>query len=362
MEIAERRMRVAFEFFDKLGVEYYTFHDRDIAPEGKDWEETNENLDRMVQLAKELQDKTGVKLLWGTSNLFTNARYMHGAASNPDAHVFAYAGAQVKKMLEVTKFLNGENFVFWGGREGYANLLSLSLTAELDHLAAFFKMAAAYADEIGFTGQLLIEPKPKEPSTHQYDYDAQTVIGFLKTYGLDKRFKLNIEPNHSQLAGHQWVHCCYVASKLGFLGSVDANTGTEGLGWDLDQFPMDAKNATLLAKVIMEQGGLAPGGLNFDAKVRRESSDPEDLFIGHVGAMDTIALGFITAAKIIEDGKVDQLIAERYSSWSSDFGQRVVSGAASLKDCEAFILENGEPKQISGKQEKYETIFNRYLN
>ena len=362
LENAERRMRVAFEFFSKLGNPYWTFHDRDIAPEGKDLAETNANLDHIVKVAKELQAQTGIKLLWGTSNLFSNPRYMHGGASNPDVHVFAYAGAQVKKMLEVTKDLGGENFVFWGGREGYANLLSLMLTQELDQLANFFRMAASYADEIGFTGQLLIEPKPKEPSSHQYDYDAQTVIGFLKTYGLDKRFKLNIEPNHSQLAGHQWVHCVYVASKLGMLGSIDANTGTEGLGWDTDQFPMDLKNNTLLMLAVLKQNGIAPGGLNFDCKVRRESSDVEDMFWGHVGAMDSLAQGLLAAAKILEEGKIDKMIEQRYSSWTTPFGQSIMSGSASLKDCEAFILKNGEPVQISGKQEKYETMLNRYIN
>lgn len=362
LENAERRMRVAFEFFSKLGNPFWTFHDRDIAPEGKDLAETNKNLDHMVKFAKKLQDETGVKLLWGTCNLFSNPRYMHGAATNPDAHVFAYAGAQVKQMLEHTKFLGGENFVFWGGREGYANLLSLMLPAELDHLAAFFRMACDYADEIGFKGQFLIEPKPKEPSSHQYDYDAQTVIGFLKTYGLDKKFKLNIEPNHSQLAGHAWVHDVYFASKFGMLGSIDANTGSEGLGWDTDQFPMDVKNNALLMLAVLQMGGIAPGGLNFDCKVRRESSELEDMFWGHVGAMDALAQGLLAAAKIIEDGKFESMIQQRYSSWNSEFGKLVTSGAASLKDCEAYILKHGEPSQTSGKQEKFETMLNRYMS
>lgn len=362
VENAIVRMDAAFEFYHKLGVPFWCFHDRDIAPEGKDLKETNENLDKVVAHALELQKKTGLKLLWGTCNLFSNPRYMHGGATNPDPHVFAYAAAQVKKMIDVTKLLGGENFVFWGGREGYASLLNLSFKEELDHLAAFFQMACKYADEIGFKGQFLIEPKAKEPTSHQYDYDAQTVIGFLKTYGLDKRFKLNIEPNHSQLAGHQWVHCVYTAAKLGMLGSIDANTGTEGMGWDTDQFPMDLKNNTLLMLAVLQMGGIAPGGLNFDAKVRRESSDLEDLFWGHVGAMDALAVGLRTAAKIVADGKMDQMIEARYAGWRSGFGASIAKGEVSLQDCEAFIAKNGEPTQRSGKQEKFETVLNRYLS
>jgi len=262
IENATRRMRAAFEFFTKLGVKYWTFHDRDIAPEGKDWAETNKNLDHMVKLAKELQQQTGVKLLWGTANLFSHVRYMNGASTNPDALAFAFAAAQVKKAMEITHELGGENYVFWGGREGYQSLLNTDVKRELDHMGTFFKMAVAHKKKIGFKGQLLIEPKPKEPTKHQYDYDGQTVIAFLKTYGLDSDFKLNIEPNHTTLAGHSYEHDIELASRYGMLGSIDSNTGDQSLGWDTDQFPTDIKNCALVMKTVLTQGGLGSGGLN----------------------------------------------------------------------------------------------------
>ncbi|XP_077971274.1 xylose isomerase-like [Styela clava] len=358
---AKRRLKVAFDFFDKLGIKYWTFHDRDIAPEGETLEETNKYLDEVSDYAIELMKEKDVKLLWNTCNLFAHPRYMNGASTNPDVHVLAYAAAQVKKSLEIGKKMGAENFVFWGGREGYHSLLNTNVRSELDQMANFFKMVVAYKKKIGFTGQLLIEPKPKEPSKHQYDYDAMTVIAFLKTYDLDKDFKLNIEPNHTTLAGHCYEHDIVMASAYGMLGSVDSNTGSPDLGWDTDQFPMDVKSAAMVMKTIIEQGGLAPGGLNFDCKVRRESTDLEDMLISHIGAMDTFARGLIVAAKIIEEGIMDKAVKERYATFSSGLGAKVKSGAATLEECAEYIEKNGNPRLISGKQEKMESILNRYL-
>ncbi|XP_011603565.2 xylose isomerase-like isoform X2 [Takifugu rubripes] len=361
MEAAKRRLRAAFEFFTKLGVKYYTFHDRDVAPEGSTLEESNRNLDEITDLALQLQKQTGVKVLWVTCNLFAHRRYMNGAATNPDCHVLAYAGAQVKKGLDVAKKLGAENFVFWGGREGFHSVHNTDVAAELKHMASFFKMAVKYKEKIGLKCQFLIEPKPKEPCKHQYDYDAMSVIGFLKHYGLEGDFKLNIEPNHTTLAGHSYEHDIVMASAFGMLGSVDANTGSPDLGWDTDQFPMDIRNTTLVMKTVVEQGGLQPGGLNFDAKVRRESTDVEDLFVAHVAAMDTFARGLRNAVRIIEDGIMAGMVKDRYSSFSRDIGQKVDEGSATLEEMEAFIKEKGEPKMMSGKQETYESIFNRYI-
>jgi len=361
LENAKRRMTVAFEFFRRLGVEYYTFHDRDISPEGKTLEETNKNLDEIVKLAKELQEKTGIKCLWGTANLFSHKRYMNGAATNPDIHAFAYAATQVKKAIEVTQYLGGENYVFWGGREGYQSILNTNVKTELDHLARFLEMAVKHKKKLGFTGTFLIEPKPREPTKHQYDYDAQTVIGFLKHYKLENEFKLNIEPNHTTLAGHDYEHDVEVASRYGMLGSVDSNTGDTLLGWDTDQFPMDVKKATLLMMTVIRQGGLAPGGLNFDAKVRRESTDIEDMFIAHIGAMDTFARGLLNAAKAMET--LDKMVTERYKSWESELGKKVESGDCDFDTLEKYILSQSsqEPQTISSKQEKFESVFNRYV-
>lgn len=361
LENAERRMRAAFEFLSKLGVSYWTFHDRDIAPEGETLEQTNANLDVMTDLAAQLMDETGVKLLWNTCNLFSNPRYMNGAFTNPDAHVVAYAAAQVKKGLEIGKKLGAENFVFWGGREGYQSLLNTNVSRELSNMASIFKMVIAYKEKIGFKGQLLVEPKPKEPTRHQYDYDAMTVIAFLKQFGLDGDFKLNIEPNHTTLAGHQYHHDILMASSFGMLGSVDSNTGSPDLGWDTDQFPMDISYATQSMKVIIEQGGLQPGGLNFDAKVRRESTDLQDMFIAHIGAMDTFARGLRNAAKIIEDGYLGKMLSDRYSTFTEGIGLKIAKGSATLEDCEEFIKEQGNPKKTSGQQEKYESVLNRYV-
>ncbi|MBM4144543.1 MAG: xylose isomerase [Lentisphaerae bacterium] len=361
MQQAEDTLRAAFEFFTKLGVDYYCFHDRDIAPEGESLRESNARLDRMVSLAKKLQADTGVGLLWNTANLFSHPRYANGAATNPDAAVFAHAASQVKKMLEVGLELGATNYVFWGGREGYDTLLNTDLKRELDHLAAFLRMAVDYAKKIGFKAQFLIEPKPKEPTKHQYDFDAGTVIGFLKSYGLDGHFKLNIENNHATLAAHTFQHDLTVASAHGMLGSVDANQGDLLLGWDTDQFPTDLYGTAYAMLVILGQGGLAPGGLNFDAKVRRASVDPEDLFIAHIGAMDAFAHGLKVAARLIDDGVLRDFLERRYASYDAGIGAAIEAGKADFAALEAHALEHGEPEPRSGKQEMLENIVNQYL-
>jgi len=361
MQAAEDTMRAAFEFFTKLGVDYWCFHDRDICPEAETLRETNARLDRIVALARQLQADTGVKLLWNTSNMFSHRRFANGAATNPDAAVFAYAGAQVKKMLEVGLELGGRNYVFWGGREGYETLLNTDMKRELDHLARFLRMAVDYAQQIGFTAQFLIEPKPKEPTKHQYDFDAATVIGFLKTYGLEPHFKLNVENNHATLAGHTFQHDLTVASLHGMLGSVDANQGDLLLGWDTDEFPTDVYAATLAMHVILQQGGLAPGGLNFDAHVRRTSTDLEDLFIAHIGAMDAFAHGLKVADRLIEDEVLTGLLKRRYASYDEGIGARIEAGDADLAELEAYTLEHGEPEAISAKKEMIEGIINQYV-
>jgi xylose isomerase len=360
LETAIVRMRAAFEFMKKLGVPYYCFHDRDVAPEGKTLAETNRNLDAVVAVMKQLQAETGVKLLWGTANLFSHPRFMNGAATNPDAHVFAFAAAQVKKAMEVTIELGGENYVFWGGREGYQTLLNTDMKRELDHMARFLGMAAEYKKEIGLKGTLLIEPKPKEPTAHQYDFDAAAVIGFLRGYGLDKEYKLNLECNHATLAGHSFLHEVELASRYGMLGSVDANRGDLLLGWDTDQFPMDAREAATIMNVVLRQGGLGSGGFNFDAKLRRESTDLEDMFIGHIGGMDTLARGLLGAARMREDGVFGGMVRERYGSYDSGIGAKIEGGTTNFKELEKWALEAGEPQQRSGKQEQFEMLLNSY--
>jgi xylose isomerase len=351
---------VAFEFFQKLGNPYWCFHDRDIAPEGATLAESNKNLDAIVAHAKQWQASSGVKLLWGTTNLFSNPRFMNGGATNPDAHVVAYAAAQVKKAMEVTLELGGEGYVFWGGREGYMSLLNTDMKRELDHFGRFLQLAADYKKEIGFKGTLLIEPKPKEPTKHQYDFDSATVMGFLRTYGLEKEYQINVEANHATLAGHTFEHDLEIASRYGQLGSIDANTGDAQLGWDTDQFNMDIHSTTLAMLVVMNQGGL-PVGINFDAKVRRESTDVEDMFIAHIGGMDAFARGLLNADKIRQDGTKAEWIKKRYSSFDSGIGADFEKGKADFKALEKFALENGEPKQISGQQEKYEVLLNQYI-
>lgn len=361
VENAKRRLGVAFEFMQRLGIEYWTFHDRDIAPEGANLQETNKLLDEVVADAKHMQQKFGIKLLWGTANLFGHPRYMNGAATNPDVHVFAYAAAQVKKAMQVTKELGGENYVFWGGREGYQSVLNTDISRELGHLASFLRMAVEWKKKLGFTGTLLIEPKPREPTKHQYDYDAQSTIGFLRQHKLETEFKLNIEPNHTTLAGHDYEHDIIVASKCKMLGSIDANTGDTMVGWDTDQFNMDVKKATLLMLAVIQQGGIAPGGLNFDSKVRRESVDLEDLFIAHIGAMDTFARGLRCAAAIVTDKVMAGMVQERYATFDSEIGAKIEQGSTSFEELEQFAIEEGEPKSISGKQEMFEVMFSSYM-
>jgi xylose isomerase len=363
VSIAKVRMDAAFEFFQKIRAPFWAFHDRDIAPEGKTLAESNRNLDKIVAHAKDLQKATGVKLLWGTANLFSNPRYMCGASTNPDAHVFAYAAAQVKKALEVTKQLGGENYVFWGGREGYETLLNTNLKREQDHLAAFLHMAVDYAKAIGFKGQFLIEPKPKEPTKHQYDFDVASGIAFLRTYGLEKYFKFNIETNHATLAGHTFQHEIEVAASQKMLGSIDANAGDELLGWDTDQFNTNVKELTLAMFSILKAGGLGTGGFNFDAKLRRPSVDAEDLFHAHIGGMDAYALAFKIARRIHADGKLEGFVAERYASFDTGYGKDIEKGRVGFKELNKLVLTKlGEPKLRSGKQEYLENIVNAYLH
>ena len=361
--VAQRRMDAAFEFFTKIESPFWCFHDRDIAPEGATLAESNRNLDKIVAHAKGLQKATGVKLLWGTANLFSNPRFMCGAATNPDAHVFAYAAAQVKKAMEATLELGGENYVFWGGREGYETLLNTNLKREQDHLARFLHLAVDYAKEIGFKGQFLIEPKPKEPTKHQYDFDVASGIAFLRTYGLEKHFKFNIETNHATLAGHTFQHEIEVAAAQGMLGSIDANSGDLLLGWDTDQFNTDVKELTLAMISITKAGGLSPGGLNFDAKLRRPSIELDDLFHAHIGGMDAYALAFKTARRILQDGALEGFVRERYASFDTGFGREIEKNKIGFKGLEKLVLsELGEPTLRSGRQEYLENLLNRYLH
>jgi len=363
ISIAKARMDAAFEFFQKIRAPFYCFHDRDIAPEGRSLAESNRNLDRLVAHAKGLQKATGVRMLWGTANLFSNPRYMCGAATNPDAHVFAYAAAQVKKALEVTKTLGGENYVFWGGREGYETLLNTNLKREQDHLAAFLHMAVDYAKSIGFKGQFLIEPKPKEPTKHQYDFDVAAGIAFLRTFGLEQHFKFNIETNHATLAGHTFQHEIETAAAQGLLGSIDANAGDELLGWDTDQFNTNVKELTLAMVSILRAGGLGKGGFNFDAKLRRPSIDPEDLFHAHIGGMDAYALAFKLARRILADGKFTTFLKDRYASYDTGYGRAIEKRRVGFRDLNKLVLgQLGEPKPRSGKQEYLENLLNSYLH
>ena len=362
LDNALRRVDVAFEFMTKLGVPYYCFHDRDVAPEGATLRESNANLDAVVRKLKEAQRSTGIKLLWGTANLFSHPRYMHGAATSPNADVFAYAGAQVKKALEVTYELGGENYVFWGGREGYMCSYNTDMKRELDHLARFMHMAHEHAKSIGFKGQFLFEPKPKEPTKHQYDFDAAACLNFLRQYGLMDVVKLNIETNHAMLAGHSMMHELEYASIQGVLGSIDANTGDLLLGWDTDQFPTDIYVTTQIMLVLMKQGGLHSGGTNFDAKVRRESIDPIDLFHAHVGGMDAFARGLKIAAAIRADGVLNDFVRQRYSTYDSGMGRRIEAGSVSLNELDTYIQESTSlTANTSGRQEMLENLINRYI-
>lgn len=359
---ALKRVDVAFEFMQKLGAPFYCWHDRDIAPEGATLRESNKNLDEIAKKLKEKQGETGIKLLWGTANMFSHPRFMHGAATSCNADVFAFSAAQVKKALEVTHELGGANYVFWGGREGYHNLLNTDMKRETDHLARFMHMAHDHAKSIGFKGPFLFEPKPKEPTKHQYDFDAATCLNFIGRNGLDGIVKLNIETNHATLAGHSMMHELEVARIHNALGSIDANTGDALLGWDTDQFPTDIYLTTQMMLVILKQNGLGAGGTNFDAKVRRESFEPIDLFHAHIGGMDAFARGAKIAAAIRKDGVLDQFVANRYRSYDDGIGAKIEKGTATFADCEKYMLEKGEvaPNE-SGRQEYLENLINDYM-
>jgi xylose isomerase len=362
VENAQNRVRVGFEFFEKLGVPYYCFHDRDVAPEGATLAETNKNLDAVVKVFKEEQQRTGIKLLWGTANLFSNPRYVHGAATSCNADAFAFASAQVKKALEVTKELGGQGYTFWGGREGYQCLWNTDMKREVEHLAAFMHMAVDYAKKIGFRGQFYFEPKPKEPTKHQYDFDCAACINFLRAYGLADHVKMNIETNHATLAGHSVEHELDYAGSQGFLGSIDANTGDLLLGWDTDQFPTDVYLTAKIMLVILKYGGFTTGGLNFDAKVRRESFEPVDLFYAHVGGMDAFAKGLKIAAAIRTEGVLAQMVKDRYSSWDAGIGAEIEAGKHGFESLEKYMLAKGDvTPNHSGRQELFENVVNRYV-
>lgn len=361
MDLAKVRVEVNFEFLEKLGAPYFCFHDADIAPEGTTLKESNANLDVIIAQLKEGMKQSGVKLLWNTANMFSNPRYVHGAATTSNADVFAYAAAQVKKGLETGLELGAENYVFWGGREGYESLLNTDMGFELDNLGRFFHMAVDYAKEIGFKGQFLIEPKPKEPTKHQYDFDAATTIAFLQKYDLQNHFKLNLEANHATLAGHTFEHELRVARINNMLGSIDANQGDPLLGWDTDEFPTDLYAVTLAMYEILKNGGLGSGGVNFDAKVRRGSFEPEDLFYAHIAGMDTFAKGLKVAAKLIEDGFFENLLDERYASFKTGIGADIVSGKANFKTLEAHAMGLSDTRNKSNHLELVRARLNEYL-
>jgi len=359
---AQNRARAAFEFIAKLGAPYYCFHDRDVAPEGRTLAETNKNLDAVIKVLKEEQKRTGIKLLWGTANLFSNPRFVHGASTSCNADAFAFAAAQVKKAMEVTQELGGEGYTFWGGREGYMTLLNTDLKREQEHLAKFLHLAVAYKKQIGFKGQFYIEPKPKEPTKHQYDSDAAACLNFLRQFDLLPHFKLNLETNHATLAGHTMQHELEVVGAAGAFGSIDANTGDELLGWDTDQFPTNIYLTTYTMLSVLKYGGFKTGGVNFDAKVRRESFEPVDLFYAHIGGMDAFARGLKIAAAIQRDGRLAEFVKNRYASWDSGIGAKIESGKASLKEIEAYILKQGDVSpNVSGRQEFLENLINEFI-
>ncbi|HZP20888.1 MAG TPA: xylose isomerase [Bauldia sp.] len=362
MEGARQKADVAFEMFRLLGVPFFTFHDRDIAPEGSSLKESNRNVREIGELFARKMEKSKVKLLWGTANLFSNRRYMAGAATNPDPDVFAYAGAQVKNVLELTHELGGENYVLWGGREGYETLLNTDIKRELDQLGRFLTMVVEHKNKIGFKGTILIEPKPKEPTKHQYDYDVGTIYGMLKAFDLEKQVKINIEQNHAILAGHSFEHEIALAAALGIFGSLDLNRGDYLLGWDTDQFAMNVGELALAWYYILKAGGFTTGGMNFDAKIRRQSIDPDDLLTAHVASMDAAARALLVAEKIIGDGKLDGFIEDRYAGWNGKEGKAILAGKRSLDDLSNYVLNrNIEPKPKSGRQEYLERLINDYL-
>ncbi|UYG95617.1 xylose isomerase [Cytobacillus firmus] len=361
MDLAKARVEASFEFYEKLNVPFFCFHDADIAPEGDSLRETFKNLDEITNMIKEYMKSSKTKLLWNTANMFSHPRWLHGAATAPNADVFAFAAAKVKKGLEIGKELGAENYVFWGGREGYETLLNTNMKLELDNLARFFHMAIDYANEIGFDAQFLIEPKPKEPTKHQYDFDVATSLSFLQSYGLKDYFKFNIEANHATLAGHTFEHELQTARINGMLGSVDANQGDTLLGWDTDEFPTDIYSTSLAMVEILKNDGLGTGGLNFDAKVRRGSFDPEDLFYAHIAGMDTFAVGAKVAQRLIEDKVLDNFIADRYSSYTEGIGLDIVEGKADFHKLEKHALQLEKIENKSGRQEQLKAVLNKYI-
>ena len=361
LTVAKQRQDAGFEFMQKIGIEYYCFHDIDLIEEGNSIEEYEANLKAIVAYAKEKQAETGIKLLWGTANVFSHKRYMNGAATNPDFDVVARAAVQIKNAIDSTIELGGENYVFWGGREGYSTLLNTDMKREKEHLAMMLKAARDYGRSKGFKGNFLIEPKPMEPTKHQYDVDAETVIGFLRAHGLDKDFKINVEVNHATLAGHTFEHDLQCAAHAGMLGSIDANRGDYQNGWDTDQFPIDIYELVQAMLVILKSGGLQGGGTNFDAKVRRNSTDMEDIFIAHIAGMDAFARALEVAAGILEDSPYKKMVADRYASFDSGKGKEFENGALKMEDLVTLAKSNPEPAQISAKQELYESIVNMYI-
>lgn len=362
MAKAKERVHAAFELMEKLGIPFFCFHDADVAPRDQNnLEETNKRLDEIVEVIKEEMARTGIKCLWGTTNAFGDDKFVHGAGTSCNATVFAYAAAQIKKAMEITKELGGVNYVFWGGREGYETLLNTDMELELDNMARLLKMAVDYAKEIGFTGQLLIEPKPKEPTKHQYDFDTATCLAFLRKYNLQDYFKMNIEANHATLAQHTFQHELYTSRINGALGSIDANTGDPMLGWDTDQFPTNIYDTTMAMYEVLLTGGFTKGGLNFDAKVRRASFEDEDLFYAYIAGMDAFARGLKVAAKLLEDRVLEDFKAERYASYRSGIGKDIVEGKVGFKELEAYALKNGVTPNKSGRQEMLESIVNQYI-
>ena len=361
VERAKDKMDAAFEFITKMNLPFYCFHDVDVVDYTNDVNDNEKRLQALVAYAKQKQAESGVKLLWGTANLFSHRRYMNGASTNPDFHVLAHAGAQVKFALDATIALGGENYVFWGGREGYMSLLNTNMKREQEHLAKFLHTAKDYARKQGFKGTFFIEPKPCEPTKHQYDYDAATVLGFLQRYDLMNDFKLNLEVNHATLAGHTFQHELQVAADAGLLGSIDANRGDSQNGWDTDQFPNDMNEVTECMLIILEAGGFQGGGINFDAKIRRNSTDPADLFYAHIGGMDIFAHALIAADQILEKSEYRKLRKERYASFDAGKGKEFEEGKLTLENLRNYAAENGEPKTISGKQEYLENLLNRYI-
>jgi xylose isomerase len=363
VESARAKAGAAFELFEKLGIRYYCFHDRDVAPEGSSLTETNDILDRMVDVLAGHMQRTGVKVLWGTANLFGHPRFMSGAATNPDPEVFAYAAAQVKKALEITQRLGGENYVLWGGREGYETLLNTDMKRELDQLGRFMALVVEHKHKIGFKGPLLIEPKPMEPTKHQYDFDSAAVFAFLQRYDLSREdFRLNIEANHATLAGHTFEHEIAYALANDLFGSVDINRGDTLLGWDTDQFPNDPLELSLVLRRILQAGGFKTGGFNFDAKVRRQSIDLEDLVHAHVGGIDVLARALIIADRMLEDGRLQAIVDDRYAGWSQPLGKDILGGHLSLAQLSERVLStNVDPRPRSGRQEMLENLLSRYL-